>query len=372
MKRILILGCGMVGSTIAADLSDKFDTAVADSDRKKLSSISQNFNLKTEIIDLRKKGAIQMLIKDYDIIVNALPGSIGYATLEAIIGEGKDVVDISFFPEDAFNLDTAAREKNVTAVVDCGVAPGLSNILLGYHYSKEKLSSFACYVGGLPFERTHPYQYKAPFSPSDVIEEYTRPARIKEGGELKIKPALSEQELLNFRNIGTLEGFNSDGLRSLLITMDIPDMKEKTLRYPGHAEAVRLLRDTGFFSSDEIKINGMDIKPVDLSSKLLFDIWKLKEDDDEFTIMQVFIDSEMKRYNYFLFDRKDKETGFSSMARTTGFTCTAVVNLLAEGRLKHKGITPPEYVGMDEMNFRYILNYLSERKVAVEFSEQKL
>jgi lysine 6-dehydrogenase len=366
MKKILILGCGMVGSTIAADLSFDFNVTAVDSDQEKLSLISQKFNLSTKQIDLRRSEEVISLISANDIIVNALPGSIGFETLKMILTAGRDVVDISFFGEDAFLLDELAKEKNVTAVVDCGVAPGLSNIILGYHNEKEKLRSFVCYVGGLPFERIYPYQYQAPFSPSDVIEEYVRPARIKEKGEIIVKPALSEPELLNFRQVGTLEAFNSDGLRTLLKTIDIPDMKEKTLRYPGHRDTVMILRDSGFFSEEEIKINSMTVRPVDVSSKLLFDIWKLKPEDDEFTVMSISIESVSKNYEYYLFDRKDMDTGFSSMARTTGFTCTSVVNLLAQGKLQNKGICPPEYIGKDEYNFNYILNYLKKREVIVE------
>jgi lysine 6-dehydrogenase len=289
----------------------------------------------------------------------------GFSTLKKIIEAGKNVVDISFFGEDAFELDELARKKNITAVTDCGVAPGLSNILLGHHYSKEKVKAFACYVGGLPFERKLPYQYKAPFSPTDVIEEYTRPARLKEKGLIVTKEALSEPELLNFRNIGTLEAFNSDGLRSLLKTVDIPDMKEKTLRYPGHLKAIKILNDSGFFSSEEVELDGVKIKPVDLTSKILFDLWTLKETDDEFTVMRIEIVTEEKIYKYDLFDRKDETTGFSSMSRTTGFTCTAAVNLLAEGIFTRKGISPPEYIGMEEESFNYIMGYLKQRSIVL-------
>jgi lysine 6-dehydrogenase len=365
MKRIIVLGCGMVGSAIAADLSEKFDVTSADVDADKLSLLAKNHRIKTEVFDITKGDNLSSQLEGYNVVVNAMPGYMGFDTLKKVIGAGKDVVDISFFPEDAFELDTLAKEKDVTAVIDCGVAPGLSNILLGYHHKKDKVKTFTCYVGGLPVERLYPFQYKAPFSPSDVIEEYTRPARIKENNKIRIKPALSEPELLNFDGIGTLEAFNSDGLRTLLRTIDIPDMKEKTIRYPGHLDAIKLLRDSGFFSTDEILINNISIRPVDLSSRILFELWKLKEDDDEFTVMQVDMASEEDKFSYFLLDRKDNSTGFTSMARTTGFTCTAVVSLIAEEKLKNKGICPPELIGMNAEHFNYIMNYLNSRGVIV-------
>jgi lysine 6-dehydrogenase len=365
---ILVLGSGMVGSVIAADLSLHHQVTSADADEKKLKLLSKSHNLKTIQLDILNKKDLEKIISPFDLVVNAVPGFMGYETLKNIISTGKDVVDISFFPEDAFTLHEFASQNNVTAIVDCGVAPGLSNIVLGYHYGKEKVKSFECYVGGLPFERKHPFQYKAPFSPADVIEEYTRPARIKENNIIKIKQALSEAELIDFQKVGTLEAFNSDGLRSLLHTIDIPDMKEKTLRYPGHIDAVKLLRDSGFFSTENLIINGSGIKPLDVSSKLLFNQWYLSPEDDEFTIMKILIQSEDITTTYNLFDRKDWETGFSSMARTTGFTCTAAVNLIAEGKFSRKGICPPEYIGMNEDNFRFILDYLKERNVNLEVS----
>src|SRR6185503_12264879 len=150
-----------------------------------------------------------------------------------------DVVDISFFPEDALLLDKLAKQKEVTAITDCGVAPGLSNLIIGRYNEEMKIDSFECYVGGLPKERIPPFQYKAPFSPVDVIQEYIRPARLVENGKLVIKPAMSDKEILHFDEAGDLEGFNTDGLRSLVTTMKhIPDMKEKTLRYPGHIDLI--------------------------------------------------------------------------------------------------------------------------------------
>ena len=143
------------------------------------------------------------------------------------------------------------RQRGVTAVVDCGVAPGLSNMMLGYHASQGAVSSYRCLVGGLPVKRTWPWQYKAPFSPVDVLEEYTRPARLVEGGCIVTRPALSEPELVDLDPVGTLEAFNTDGLRSLLVTMrQVPDMVEKTLRYPGHIDYIRVLRESGFLGTE--------------------------------------------------------------------------------------------------------------------------
>ena len=243
----------------------------------------------------------------------------------------------------------------------------MSNIILGYHNEKMSVERFECYVGGLPVVRTLPYEYKAPFSPIDVIAEYTRPARIMENGELVVRPALSEVELVEFEGIGTLEAFNTDGLRTLLKTMPVPNMKEKTMRYPGHARHMNALRDTGFFNESPIELNGTSVRPIDVTSKLLFPKWKLAKDEEEFTVMRVLIEGKEndkdKKYSYSLFDRFERDSGTSSMARTTGYTCTAVARLVLENQFTMKGICPPEYIGAAEGCFELIMQHFEKRNI---------
>jgi len=212
------------------------------------------------------------------LVLSAVPGSLGFRTLEAVIAAGKNVVDLAFFPEDPFLLDGPARANGVTAVIDCGVAPGMSNLLVGYVDSlMSETRSVLIFVGGLPLVREWPFEYKAVFSPADVIEEYVRPARYIQNGRPVVRPALSEPERIDFDELGTLEAFNTDGLRTLARTISAPDMKEKTLRYPGHIEKMAMLRETGFFNPEPIDVGGVRVRPLDVTSKLLFKKWKLEE-----------------------------------------------------------------------------------------------
>jgi saccharopine dehydrogenase-like NADP-dependent oxidoreductase len=291
-----------------------------------------------------------------------------------VILSKKNVVDISFFPENALQLDKLAKENNVTAIVDCGVAPGMSNLILGYHNQRMEIESFECMVGGLPKEKIKPFEYKAPFSPGDVIEEYTRPARFIEDGKLVIKPALTDAELINFDKAGMLESFNTDGLRSLLFTMPgIPNMKEKTLRYPGHIDLMKALIEGGFFDEEKIDHKGTQISPLEFSSAVLFKQWKLGEEEEEFTVMQIKIagteNGKKKTIIYDLYDEYDKQSKISSMARTTGYTCTAALNLLINNLFNEKGVSPPELIGKHEQCFTFILNYLKERNVIYKKKE---
>jgi saccharopine dehydrogenase-like NADP-dependent oxidoreductase len=377
MNKITILGAGMVGRAMAIDLSSSYEVTSADTDKRSLESLSSGFRIKTIRCDLSDTGKVTGIIKDADLVICALPGSMGYSTIQAIIRAGKNLVDISFMPEDFLMLNGLAVEKKVTAVVDCGVAPGMPNLLAGYHNVNMKIADFEYMVGGLPKERKFPFEYKAPFSPADVIEEYTRPARYVENGKLVTKPAMSDPELVYFPGIGHLEAFNTDGLRSLMTTLkDVPNMKEKTLRYPGHIRLIQGLKATGFFSRDPVTVNGSDVIPFDFTTKLLFNDWKLGAGECEFTVMRVKITGDegsvSKEIIYELYDETDRESGISSMARTTGFTATAAANLMLTGGFTRKGVFPPELVGCYPECAQYILNYLKERKLIYRKTENIL
>jgi saccharopine dehydrogenase-like NADP-dependent oxidoreductase len=367
MQKVIVLGAGLVGKAMAIDLSKKFDVTAADVNEEALTTLKQH-NIKTQKLDFSDLKLLAQTIKPFDLVIGAVPGFMGFQTVKTVIESGKNMVDISFFPEDPFLLDELAKKHNVTIVTDCGVAPGMGNIILGYHNKRMTVKSYECLVGGLPVVREWPYEYKAVFSPIDVIEEYVRPARYVQSSEIVTKEALSDSELIKFEGVGTLESWNSDGLRTLIQTMpNIPNMIEKTLRYPGNIEYLRVLRESGFFSYDEIEVKGQKVRPIDLTAKLLFPKWKLKPGEEEFTVMRIRISGDengtKKTYQYNLLDRTDKASGTLSMARTTGYTCTAVAQLVGEGKFNRKGICPPEYLGEAESHFEFIQQYLKDRNV---------
>ena len=363
-KKILVLGAGLVGKAIAVDLSKKYDVSCADIQLCSLEALSPKYSVSVIPCNFKDKDALTKLVRPFDLIIGAVPGFMGFEVLKTIIEAGKNVVDISFFPEEPFELDALAKKNNVIAVTDCGVAPGLCNIMVGFHRRQTKILSYECLVGGLPRVREWPFEYKAVFSPVDVIEEYTRPARYVENGAQVMKEALSDVEKIVFDEIGELESFNSDGLRTLAHTMkEVPNMKEKTLRYPGHAELMKIFRETGLFSKTPIDIKGTNITPLEFTSKLLFPKWKLKAGEEDFTIMRVIIETEKEKFAYTLLDRFDKSTSTTSMARTTGYTCTAVADLILEGKFSRKGISPREFVGDKQECFGAVMKYLGDRNV---------
>ena len=329
MKKIVVLGCGLVGRVMAEDLSKDHAVTSVDISKQNLDKITTSDVLKL-CKDVSDISVLNEVIKDCDLVVGALPGFMGYETMKRVIKAKKNIVDISFYAEDPFGLDKLAKENNVIAVMDCGVAPGMGNIIFSHHDKTMKITDYECLVGGLPKKREWPFEYQAVFSPIDVIEEYVRPARYVQNKSLIIKEALSDTELIHFDEIGTLESWNSDGLRTLIETMShVPNMIEKTLRYPGCVEYLKVLRECGYFSYDPIEVNGTKVRPIDLTAKLLFPKWQMKEGDEDFTIMRIKITGNEKnkevQYTYTLLDRFQKDT--ISMARTTGYTCTQLQTL---------------------------------------------
>jgi saccharopine dehydrogenase-like NADP-dependent oxidoreductase len=375
--KILVLGAGLVGGPMAMDLArdGEFEVTSADISAEALLKLREFPGIQTIKADLGDLPELVALANGFDLVVSAVPGHMGYRTLETLIECRKNVVDIAFFPEDMFGLDEKARAMGVTVICDMRVAPGMSNVLLGYGASMlDHLEKGIIYVGGLPVVRTWPYEYKAVFSPIDVIEEYTRPARYIDGGRLVVREALSDPERIDFPGIGTLEAFNSDGLRTLATTLKGEYMIEKTLRYKGHIEKMAVLRDTGFFSKEPLNINGTLISPLEFTSRLLFPKWKLEPGEEDLTVMQVITegtrDGVRQRYTWNLYDRYDTASGIHSMARTTGYAATMAARLIAGGLYHEKGVSAPEFLGRNPVFVNYLLEGLRRRGVVYREDHQ--
>jgi len=377
MNRIIVLGAGVVGRSIVADLSKRHNVTAADIDEKSLAYLAKNFKIKTHRINLMEEEQISSKVKDYDLAISAVPGFMGYDVVRTVIEAGKNIVDISFMPEEFTSLNVLAAKKGVTAITDCGVAPGLTNLIAGFHNEMMEIDSIEYFAGGLPQERTYPFYYKAPFSPVDVIEMYIRPARYIENGRLMTKPAMSDPEFINFDKVGTLEAFCTDGLRSLLTNLShVPNMREKTLRYPGHLNHLLALKTAGFFNKTPITINNTAIRPIDFTSKILINDWKLGQEEKDLTVMRIVIkgiaNGQRLRVKYELYDEYDDTEKLSSMGRSTGFAAAAHAELILNGKFSGKGVYPPELVGMDAECFDFVMDFLRQRGVIFKKSEENV
>jgi saccharopine dehydrogenase-like NADP-dependent oxidoreductase len=375
--KVVILGGGMIGSAMAMDLvRDGYDVTVADVREETLRKVAARWGVATVRADLADPRAVTRLVEGYEIVLGALPSVIGLQTLRAVIEAGRPYVDISFMPENALELHDLARERGVTAVVDCGVAPGVSNMMAGHAAAVlDSCERVEIYVGGLPQQRRWPFDYKAGFAPSDVIEEYVRPARIVENGRIVVREALSEPELMDFPELGTLEAFNTDGLRSLAYTLKAPFMKEKTLRYPGHIDLMRAFRETGLFSKEPVVVDGKSIRPLDATSALLFPKWTFEEGEADLTVMRVMVEGrrgqERVRHTWDLLDRYDPATGLRSMSRTTAFPATIVAGLVARGDFEAPGVQFPERIGERHGLLDTVLLELEKRGVKIRHQEDR-
>jgi lysine 6-dehydrogenase len=371
-KKILVLGAGMVGREIANDLhrQPEYLVAVADRDETALSRASCAVR---HVLDLADMTALQRLAHDYDLIVGALPSHLGFSALKAIIEAQRDYCDVSFMVEDALQVDAEARQRGVTAVVDCGVAPGLTNMLVGCGASAlERCTRVAVAIGGLPAQPRWPFNYKAGFSPRDVLEEYIRPVRMIEDGQIVERDALSDPESITFEGLGTFEAFNTDGLRTLLTSIVAEQMSEKTIRYPGHAELMRVLKHLGLFSEQVVSLATnpqCKLKPIELTEQLLFPHWKFDEGEADLTVMRVTVEGESAsgpiRRQWEMLDRYDPVRAVRSMSRVTAYSCTSVVRLMAEGTLEDSGVIPPEKIGSRPELLEHVLADLKQRNMIV-------
>lgn len=373
--RVIVLGCGKIGSVIARDFADSekdAEVVVADRSRERAEAAASTIAGATPItVDASDYDDILDTLKGFDLAIGALPGDYGYQALKAAVEVGVSMVDVSFTPENPLELDRAAKDVGVTIVPDCGVAPGLSNMLVGYAAAKlDTVREAHIMVGGFPERPLPPLGYTITWSAEGLIDEYMRDATIIEGGRIVKVPALSGVEEIEFPVVGKLEAFYTDGLRTLIHTMPrVESMWEKTLRYPGHVEKIELLKTLGFFDNDPVVVESGPVSPRLMTARLLERKLRMPEVGD-ILAMTVSMAGERegmeKKIRYYVLDRYDVEKDVTAMARTTGYTAAIVARKLAQGAIREKGIVPPERLGMDEAFFRRLLTELRNKGVHVE------
>lgn len=419
MPKVVVLGAGMVGSVMAADFAAEpgWSVTIADARAENLatavarcqraaSGAGRTAEVAAIEADLSQPAEVRRVVAGADLVMGALASRVALGAMRAVIEAGRNFCDISFMAEDAMQLDALAKQHGVTCVVDCGVAPGMSHMLATLGASQlDKCERVAMYVGGLPRERRWPFEYKAGFSPADVLEEYTRPARLVRGGKLVVAEALSEPELMDFDGIGTLEAFNTDGLRSLIGTHGpgaegaggaggaggangrraIPEMVEKTLRYPGHIELMRVLRAMGLMGEVPVRVGNGFVVPREVTAALMFPMWTYQPGEEDLTVMRVLAEGvaggEPTRVTYDLLDFYHRPSMSTSMARTTALPAAIVGRLIHAGRVRGSrggggggggGVIVPEELGYESGVMAHVLEQLHARGVVYTKSVRAL
>jgi lysine 6-dehydrogenase len=344
-----VLGSGLMGSVISWDLarSPRVDeVVVADIDPERLAAVrrrSERRRLSVEALDLRNTEKTAKFVKGFDVVVSALPHGVVHPVDVAAVKAGIKVVNIAF--EDAqMDLDGEARKRGSLLIPGMGVAPGLGGVLFAHGTRMLKGSDEGhILVGGIPQKPVPPFGYKLVFSVVGLLREYTDEARVFRNGKLvKVMP-FSEVKSVRFPPpVGTLEAFPTDGLASLVYTMKGTGvLDEQTLRWPGHAEKMNLLIQSGFFSGEKFDFNGAEVSPLEMSYAVLGR--KLSEGDPhDITVMRVIAKSPRGEVVYDMVDRYDDEEKVTSMGKTTGYTASIVAQMVGSGEIGGKGVIPPE------------------------------
>ena len=343
MQPIVALGCGLVGEYVIHRLADDGYQVVAVDIH-----IPESLALHSEVISIESDAQEYVAsLKDKSIVINMLPGRIGHRIREHLVRGGHSIVDLAFTEEDPQTLDALAKEHKATMIWDIGIAPGLSNMLLAQAQRElGHLDDVSIHVGGNPTQPDEKWSYMAPFSPSDVIEEYTRPARIVRDGEIVTVPALTERHRIEVEGTDGMDAFLTDGLRSVLSTIKATNMAEYTVRWPQHVD--RWLSEGENTPEEE-----------------LLRAWKFDTSRPEFTWMRVRCQAQDSIKEWTVVDYgKD---GNGSMARTTGLVTYALASLFATKGPEYcglqNGIYSPEL--LNESTLRYVLDTFKEHGVSV-------
>jgi len=374
--KVLVLGCGNIGSAAAEDIAKSLSSShvvVADKDEERAEKVAEKIgrdNVSWAKIDAGNPSELVNSLRDFDLVMGFLPGSLGYSLIEACIAAEKDLVDVSFMEENPLKLHEKAVKTGVTIIPDCGLAPGISNILVGHAAKKlDRVEKIHIMVGGLPEKPVPPLGYVITWSPDSLIDEYTRKARIVENGRIIEVEALEGLEQVDFPGVGKLEAFYTDGLRTLIYTFKgVNTMWEKTLRHLGHAEKIKLLRSLGFFDEEQIVVNGVKVCPRKVTARLFEQKLHMPHVKDLVALkveVSGFKNGREMRHSYYLLDFYDEKSEVTAMARTTAYPASIIAQLMLKNMLKAKGVIPPENIGMNNMLFSIFLDELKKREIRI-------
>ena len=371
--KVLVVGCGKVGSEIARDLArdPEVDSVVAsDTSPENLRKLKGIDRIATRRLDISQKNEVRRAMQNADVVCGALPGRIGFQVMAQAVQNGRNVVDISYTPENPFRLHQEARRKDVVVVPQCGVAPGFTNMCVGdAHQKLGKILRIRIYVGGLPQKPVPPLNYRVVFSLDDVINEYSRPVHVISNGRKELVEPLSGRGTLSFPGVGKLEYFLTDGLGSLPRSFPkVRDMFEYTLRYPGHADMMETLRVLGFFDRRRVPVDRYDLEPRALSVALLKESMSLGAPED-LLALRVEVEGKNGRSNsltYQVIDYYNSRSDVSAMARTTAYPCTSAAIIVGKNKVSQRGVVPPETIARDKGHFLNVLERLKKRGVQVK------
>lgn len=380
MKRVNVLvfgGTGRIGSAAAWDLARYGDVDLVGTTGRSIEALEKTKawinreNVTSHVLDIADSEAVKHLMSRYDVGIIALPDRrSSYRTVEAAIESGLDVVDVleechrrpdpyetegleipasMSLDEYGESLHRKALENDVTLLDGMGFAPGLSNITLGEGIRKVQAESAVARVGGIPSSESakrHPLKYMITWSFGHVLREYMVKVRVIQDGKIAEVDATSGRESFRFKECGQdeeLECAITPGMPSFLYTMpQLKSFSEKTIRWPGHWQAIDALKECGLLDLKPAKFDGRAIRPRDFFLSLIEPRLRPMPGDEDVCVMWNTAVGREKRTDYYMWAKADTANGLSAMARVTGFSAAIAARLICSGNIEEKGIVAPE------------------------------
>ena len=377
--KILSVGCGYIGSVLAEELTQNLDfdrLTICDMEKQNLEKIANRLGEKVHPLqlDLSKYSNLLKIIEEADLVIGLAPGRLGFSVMKACVEKQKNLVDLSYMLEDPMVFDKQAVDSGIVIIPDCGVAPGLSNILIGQASTQlDELEDVVVYVGGLPQNPRPPLNYKVTWSVEDLFEEYTRKTKIVKNYELVEVEALEGLEDIEFEGIGVFEAFFTDGVRTLHQTIKAKNIWEKTLRYKGHVEKIKFLIKLGLLSKERLRT--APISPWEFMCKFWTERLSFFEEKDVVLMIGIITGrkgSTRLKHTFEVVDFFDEKRNITAMGRTTAYTAFAVIKQLFENKIEQRGVIPPEILGMNISLSKEIEKLLKERNIHITKSLSQL
>jgi len=357
--RMLVLGAGLQGSACTYDLLQNPDVKsvrLADLHTGHLEPFLAPYSGERLIftpLDVRDKEAVLALMRESDAVMSAIPYYFNFELAELAVEAGVHFSDLGGNTEIVFKqktLDAAAKKKNITIIPDCGLAPGMVNILAEHGIRQlDKVQTVRIFVGGLPQDPEPPLNYQIVYSLEGVLDYYTTLSWVLRNGKRTQVTALSEIETVRFDgSVGELEGFHTaGGLSTMAFRYEgkIPTMEYKTLRYPGHAKIMEAIRELGLLELKPVDVKGVKVVPRDLVVAAMgprltkpeaYDLVALR------VVTEGTKDGKPKKVGWELVDYYDKKHGISAMERSTGYSLSITGQMQARGEIGKAGVFTPD------------------------------
>ncbi len=347
--KALIFGAGMMGRALAHDLKkSKIETVIADSDKKRAETLAAQVKGEAAVCDVTDRKAAFSLMRDCDVAVSAVPYFLNYELAQAAIEAGCHFCDLGG-NNDIVNAELSLHEKavlrDVLIIPDCGLSPGMSNVICALGIQEVDGKEVHIRVGGLPQNPKPPLNYTLVFSIHGLINEYVEPAVVVRNGKIQQIEPLTEIEEINFPPLGILEAFATSGGTSTLPRTykgRLKELDDKTIRYKGHCALMRALLEAGMFSEEPVFLNTLPVKPRDITAKVLEGV--LSHQDKDVVLVRITVKGEKGEIIYEMVDYYDEDLKMTAMARTTAFPTSVIAQMMADGTIEERGALPPERV----------------------------